>query len=142
MQLNRNLELIHTQTGSLMWETQTLDDEIFEAVMQQNGDFVLLNQNRTKSLWASHTANSIYHIGSSLHLNNDGNLVMMDPDKNAIWETSTRTVCSGLVLLSVGLVTLYVKNVTLVRSSKNATMSILIDTGHRYLHSRGKQIKA
>ena len=98
MQLNRNLELIHTRTGSVMWETQTLDSDIYEAVMQQNGNFVLTNQNRSKSFWASQTANSIYQIGSSLHLGNDGNLVMRDPNKNGIWDTSTKTVCSGLVL--------------------------------------------
>ena len=94
MQMSRNLELLRVSTGIVMWQTQTLDSEIYQAVLQLDGSLVLFNQNQSKSFFNLQTNTP----GASLHLNNDGNLVMMIPNGNGVWNSRTWTVCSGIFL--------------------------------------------
>ncbi len=94
MEISRNLELVLVSTGSVMWQTQTMNSEIYQAVLQLDGSLVLSNQNGSKSYWTynSHTP------GASLHLKNDGNLVMISPNGIVVWETKTMTACAGICI--------------------------------------------
>jgi len=77
MEISRNLELVLVSTGSVMWQTQTMNSEIYQAVLQLDGSLVLSNQNGSKSY---------------------GNLVMISPNGIVVWETKTMTACAGICI--------------------------------------------
>jgi hypothetical protein len=95
MQISRNLELIRVSSGLVMWQSGTLSNEISQAVLQLDGSLVLFNQNRSKSFYNFKTNTP----GVSLHLKNDGNLAMINPYGNVVWDSRTWTVCSGICFM-------------------------------------------
>ncbi|MCL5882993.1 MAG: hypothetical protein M1539_03345 [Actinobacteria bacterium] len=69
-------EMVHHEDGSLVpdavWATNTVDQDAWFAAMQEDGNFVLADENGAK-LWETETDGK---PGSFLQLQDDGNLVI------------------------------------------------------------------
>src|SRR4051794_28724623 len=84
-QTDDNVVLYDVPIWRPLWATNTNGNNVAEAEMQTDGNFVLYHPGRIP-LWATGTYNS---PGATLNMQNDGNLVIYNAGGHPVWATST-----------------------------------------------------
>lgn len=85
MQGDGNLVLYRTDDGVPLWSSDTWQQPVTHAVMQQDGNFVLYTDEE-KPLWATNTDGN---PGAWIVLQDDGNVVLYGDSGVALWASDT-----------------------------------------------------
>lgn len=85
LQSDGNLVVYAADSGHPLWASRTNGKPVASALMQGDGNLVLLDANDAP-IWATGTQG---HNGAYLHAQDDGNVVMLAQDGAPIWDTGT-----------------------------------------------------
>ena len=84
MQYDGNLVVYRVPEGTYVWAAQTIGSGANRAVMQQDGQFCLYTEPGVLK-WTTYTRDA----GSSLRLQDDGNLVVINAQGKTVWNAFT-----------------------------------------------------